>query len=335
MSGLLETKLYCRVGDLNDPPVKVVVRHTEDSFDGGSAIAGRRIRVEAALGVYFGDQYEAKDKRYCEGFSLQCYSSNQIKVLDEPSEKARRKRFDLAQLQSEELGETDFITYGRIDLIHYGGTPPALVVSDGSTQPPHKHAVQFRISSALDLHTGMVLRLGGRKKRQQDGTYRYVADYLQQLNLVAFREAPRLSIEESIQKFQPDSRIRIAGQPVRIMEDGTKYGKFIELKSDSGAIVDIRVQRDAFDALAFADPSVASRIAVTGVTSVRTRHNSDAAYELTVAQPEDIELLESRPQVWRTYGGVLIGVVMAFVLAWLWTKLLKRRSKNAPKSTEV
>lgn len=330
-----ETILYGRAESANAGFVKIKVRHADDLFHEVAEITGRRIRITGALGLHFqAEDYFSKEvgDREIEGFFLFCSSPRHLEVLAadaDATDAPPTKVLNLTQLENEDSAEIRFQAFGQVSLIIYDDRHdlPMLVAFDND------HAMRFHVHSVFDLHPGMVFELCGTKKRKADGTFRCQVDCLRQINLGILPKAPLIPFAESIEEFQPNRRIRVEGRPIKVIDDGSKYSEYILLQGDDGRTVDLQLQLEALEALAFADPNLASRIQVTGVTSnTLSLDASTSEYELIVAKAEDIELIESHSYRWRVVAGVLFGIATALGLPFVWTRFLKFQ---VDKQTEV
>ena len=327
LDALGDTRLTCRVEGV-DSPVTAKVRRRWRSPESFAEFAGSRVKVTGCLGIYFTPETENGQigQREIQGYQLYCDGPGAIESAEAAVDKELPVMVDLKSLSSEDFGDGAFATHGQLSLVEYRDGGAELIVFDDSG------AVRVQVESGYDLHPGMVLQMAGVKARQQDGSYVYKVNWLRQLYLGKLTAAPRISIRESIEKITPYVRISVEGMPRRVVPGETKYRKYIQLV-DGNDSIDVRLQHLALDAIAFASPSVARRIRVTGVVAENlSREGSSARYELVVGSADDVELLEKQTQFWKLAGGVLAGILVACAIAGIWSSVLR---SQVEKKTEA
>lgn len=319
------TMLFCRTGHDDGRLIWAKVAHDEGVFRGVESLVGCTVRLTGTMGVYFDqDQYAngvAIGVREIKGFHLFCSSPSSVEVLaDPPEDPVMRRTVDLARLKSSEFGDGRFFTHGQVSLITETNGTPEIVLFDDTA------AIRMQLTSTHRVREGMVLVVGGTKSRGRSGSSTFVGTYLRQVNVERLLPQPVMDFEESIERFEMDKRVTVEGCPLKILKNSDSNSNFILLGGPSGSTetIDVVLQPAAIDALAFADPSIAKTIRVTGVMSgTESRSGSSSSFELIVSSSNDIELIERHPDNLRLLGGVLIGVLTAIALGAAWSRILQ------------
>ena len=307
-------ELYCETGQRH---FYIRIARRGSGFSELHTLVGQRIRCNGCLGLRLshGSFSTIQDrKREILSFKLMCNSPDDIIPLDPANRVPDSTSVSSLRMIRDAPSESVFLTHGQISLVDHHDTKPEIVVFDNTT------AVRLRIHSALDLLPGTVLRIRGQRSTNEKGTTSLVANYFEQLNLSSLSHPKTRSFKEAIAHFQPNQRIAIEGRPVRTYK--VRGATILELEQD-GQIIGVRIRKSAEQSLALVNPALAQRVRVIGVCSADKSANPDVAFQMDVAQPELIELLEQRSGPTKPILLIFTSLLAACVLAILWIKSLQ------------
>lgn len=285
---------------------------------------GRRVKCIGALGV----QLEKKpplalppnsSPNRVNAHRLFCGSASRVTLIDEGQRRHVASPRSLRSLLNTDPTNENFSTFGHISLVESSNDSSEIVLSDG------RHALRVHLKSSIELATGMIVRVCGRRKVQNNEVV-YEADVVQKLSS-AEQSPTRNLVSEVAAQFETDpgllldQRLSVEGKPVAVREiDGFA---FLEIETENLS-VDVKLLAEAHNALAFASPDTARRIRVSGIVVPAERAESKVEFQIVVSDDDEIDLIEKRnlAQTLLVGIGALFG---AMLLSLAWVRTLRTR----------
>ena len=317
--GLTETVLFAKTESNKD--VCIQISHDDGiALPNSLRLTGQRVKVTGTLGLQLtGGAFIAPgmEQNRIVGYKILCNSSDDIEIVsDGPiTDFVAAETVGLKYLTQDDFPETRFLTFGQICLIDYT-QPHGFVIGDGST------FIRSNLQSTQYLQPGMMVRIGGAKTTDQDGEPQFDVQYVFRIGISELPQPETMSIENAVADFSPNRRIAVEGTPLRVEKRG---GRPYLIIGDKNSKIAVRFQDDAMGTFASLDPSVSSKVRVTGISRKDDRYD----LQLVVARSNDAVLLKSKTSISRIVAISLGILLIVCALAALWIKML--RSKVAQK----
>ena len=311
--GLTETVLFAKTESNKD--VCIQVSHDDGiSLPNSSRLTGQRVKVTGALGLQLtGGAFIAPgmEQNQIVGYKILCNSSSDIETIsDAPmTDVAAAETVGLKYLAQDDFPETRFLTFGQICLIDYT-QPRGFVIGDDST------FIRANLQTTEYLQPGMMVRIGGTKTIDKDGNPQFDVQYVFRIGISDLPQPETISVEKAVADFSPNRRITVEGTPLRVEK---RSGRPYLIIGDKNWKIAVQFQDDAMGTFASLDPSVSSKVRVTGISRKDYRYN----LQLVVARSNDAVLVESKTSISRIVAISLGILLIVCALAALWIKLLR------------
>ena len=322
------TLLFARTSDNKHVCIQVEHPHGYVTPD-ISKLAGNCVRCTGVLGLQLAGgafREPGKDENEIIGYKVLCNSFDNIMIVDNQEDaggEAGVQMVGLSSIEKDNLPDGRFLTFAQVCLIDYS-QPLSFVVCDGPT------FMRFQLESTDDLEAGMLMRIGGKKVTDKSGQAHHKVDYLRYLGLADLPQPETTTIKSILENRKLDQRVTVEGTPIRI--DDQKCSP--DCRSDCSAkchsnlilgdgefTINVHFQDTALDALTSLDPSIASRVKISGVTEI-DEHNR---LQLMVGRVDDAQLLTGKTSLSRTFAIGLATLMGMCAIAAVWIKLLKNQ----------